>query len=86
MYEENEKIYSTLIKEEKTLDEIISENSHNLNYIANILKEIKERDYQDMNRATAPLKQAEDAVLGDTTEIGLEESIELMINTIKERL
>ena len=51
-----------------------------------ILKEIKERDYQDMNRATAPLKQAEDAVLVDTTEIGLEESIELMINTIKERL
>ena len=51
-----------------------------------ILKEIKERDYQDMNRATAPLKQAEDAVLVDTTEIGLEESISLMINTIKERL
>ena len=51
-----------------------------------ILKEIKERDYQDMNRATAPLKQAEDAVLVDTTEIGLEESIQLMINTIKERL
>ena len=51
-----------------------------------ILKEIKERDYQDMNRATAPLKQAEDAVLVDTTEIGLQESIELMINTIKERL
>ena len=51
-----------------------------------ILKEIKERDYQDMNRATAPLKQAEDAVLVDTTEIGLEESIALMINTIKERL
>ena len=51
-----------------------------------ILKEIKERDYQDMNRETAPLKQAEDAVLVDTTEINLEESIELMINTIKERL
>ncbi len=51
-----------------------------------ILKEIKERDYQDMNRATAPLKQAKDAVLVDTTEIDLEESIALMINTIKERL
>ena len=51
-----------------------------------ILTEIKERDYQDMNRATAPLKQAKDAVLVDTTEIDLEESIALMINTIKERL
>ena len=47
-----------------------------------ILKEIKERDYQDMNRETAPLKQAEDAVLVDTTEIGLEESIELMISVL----
>lgn len=51
-----------------------------------ILKEIKERDYQDMNRATAPLKQAEDAVLVDTTEIDLEASIALMLKTIKERL
>jgi len=51
-----------------------------------ILKEIKERDYQDMNRETAPLKQAEDAVLVDTTEIDLEESINLMIKTIKEHL
>ncbi len=51
-----------------------------------ILKEIKERDYQDMNRETAPLKQAEDAVLVDTTKIDLDESIELMIKTIKERL
>ena len=51
-----------------------------------ILKEIKERDYQDMNRATAPLKQAEDAVLVDTTELTLPESIDYMIKVIKERL
>jgi cytidylate kinase len=51
-----------------------------------IKKDIEERDYRDMNREIAPLRQAEDAVLVDTTEIGLEESIELMINTIKERL
>lgn len=63
----------------------LQEKGQNVPYDV-ILKEIKERDYQDMNRATAPLKQAEDAVLVDTTEIGLEESIVLMINTIKERL
>ncbi|MBR2955128.1 MAG: (d)CMP kinase [Ruminococcus sp.] len=32
-----------------------------------ILKDIIQRDYNDMNRETAPLKQAEDAVLVDTT-------------------
>ena len=52
----------------------------------NILKEIKERDYQDMNREIAPLKQAEDAVLVDTTELNLEESISYMIKVIRERL
>ena len=57
-----------------------------LKFPEEIAKDIAERDHRDMTRATAPLKQAEDAVLVDTTEIGLEESIELMINTIKERL
>lgn len=51
-----------------------------------ILKEIKERDFQDMNREIAPLKQAADAVLVDTTELTLAESIEYMIKVIKERL
>lgn len=51
-----------------------------------ILKEIKERDYQDMNREIAPLKQADDAVLVDTTELTLPESIDYMIKVIKERL
>lgn len=51
-----------------------------------ILKEIKERDYQDMNREIAPLKQADDAVLVDTTELDLQESIDYMIKVIKERL
>ena len=52
----------------------------------NILKEIKERDFQDMNREIAPLKQADDAVLVDTTELTLSESIEYMLKVIKERL
>ena len=51
-----------------------------------ILKEIKERDYQDMNREIAPLKQADDAVLVDTTELTLPQAIEYMLKVIKERL
>ena len=51
-----------------------------------ILKEIKERDYQDMNREIAPLKQADDAILVDTTELTLPQSIEYMLKVIKERL
>lgn len=51
-----------------------------------ILEEIKKRDYQDMNREIAPLKKAEDAVLVDTTELNLQESIDYMVKVIKERL
>ena len=38
-----------------------------------VLEEIKQRDYNDMHRDVAPLKQAEDAVLLDTTGMTLEE-------------
>lgn len=34
-----------------------------------IKKDIEERDFRDMNRAVAPLKQAEDAVLVDTSDM-----------------
>ena len=40
-----------------------------------ILHDINERDRQDMTRAVAPLKQADDAVLLDTSSLTLEESI-----------
>ena len=51
-----------------------------------VLRDIEYRDYQDTHRETAPLKQAEDAVLLDTSEIGLEESCDLLFRTIREKL
>ncbi|MBQ3140167.1 MAG: (d)CMP kinase [Ruminococcus sp.] len=51
-----------------------------------ILKDIIQRDYNDMNRETAPLKQAEDAVLVDTTELTLEQSAARITEIIKERV
>lgn len=38
-----------------------------------ILREIKERDYRDMNREYAPLRPAEDAVLVDTSELSIKQ-------------
>ncbi len=51
-----------------------------------VLKEVKERDYNDSHREIAPLKQAEDAILVDTTENTLEESIELLKDVILKNL
>ena len=51
-----------------------------------VLKDQIQRDYNDSHRATAPLRQAEDALLIDTTGNTLEQSQELMLKTVKERL
>lgn len=50
-----------------------------------ILQDIIQRDYQDMHREIAPLKQAEDAVLVDTTHLDLDESAAEITRIIKER-
>ncbi len=41
-----------------------------------IARDIKERDFRDMNRETAPLKKAEDAVLIDSSDMTIEEVVE----------
>lgn len=51
-----------------------------------VLADVIQRDHQDSTRAIAPLKQAEDAVLLDTTSYDLEESLEALYRICKERL
>jgi cytidylate kinase len=50
-----------------------------------VLQEIRQRDYNDTHRAAAPLRQAEDAVALDTTELNFEESRQAMLRLIRER-
>lgn len=51
-----------------------------------VLRDMIARDEQDMNRAVAPLRQAEDAVLLDTTHLNFDESREALLRIIRERL
>ena len=51
-----------------------------------VLKDIIKRDEQDTNRPIAPLRQAEDAVLLDTTALNLEQSLQAILDIIKERV
>ncbi|HIY37627.1 MAG TPA: (d)CMP kinase [Candidatus Agathobaculum merdigallinarum] len=50
-----------------------------------VLHDIVERDRQDMTRAAAPLRQADDAVLLDTSDMTLDESIEAVLQIIREK-
>ena len=51
--------------------------------IEQIKKDIEERDYRDMNREIAPLRQAEDAVLVDSSNLTIEESAQAILSLIK---
>ena len=51
-----------------------------------VLADMIERDYNDSHRAIAPLKQADDAVLADTSELDLQQSIELIISIIEGKI
>ena len=51
-----------------------------------VLEEMIQRDYQDSHRAIAPLKQADDAVLVDTSDMNLEQVIETLDNIVKENI
>ena len=53
---------------------------------AQTLKDIKQRDHQDMNRPVAPLKQAKDAILLDTSNLDVDGVIGEMKRIIGEKI
>jgi cytidylate kinase len=51
-----------------------------------IEQDIEERDYRDMHRETAPLRQAEDALLVDSSDMTIEEVVERILALARERM
>lgn len=81
------KIFLTAAPEaraKRRYDELI-EKGMDVKY-EDILDDVKTRDYNDSHREIAPLKQADDAVLADTTNVDLQGSIDLIVSIIKERM
>ena len=62
---------SAEVRAKRRTDELVAKGQQ-ANY-EQTLKEIKQRDYQDSNRPIAPLKQADDAVLVDTSDMNIEQ-------------
>ncbi|MDO5602067.1 MAG: (d)CMP kinase [Oscillospiraceae bacterium] len=65
--------------------EELIEKGQEVSYEA-VLDDINRRDYNDSHRDAAPLKQAEDAVRIDTSGMELEDSFQLLLRTIREKL
>ena len=51
-----------------------------------VLREIAQRDHNDMTRAVAPLRQADDAVLLDNSELNAEETIDAALQIIRSKV
>ena len=80
----NVKVYLTASVEERARRRFVELQEKgvacDLNEIAH---DIAERDYRDMNREIAPLKQAEDAVLVDSSNMTIEEVVQAIISLCK---
>ena len=77
------KIYltaSSAVRAKRRYDELVAKGMEC--DLATLQKEIEERDYRDMNRETSPLRQAEDAVLLDTSDLSIDEVVTAMQSII----
>ena len=80
------KFYVTATAEERALRRVrqLEEKGEKPDYQL-ILMDIEARDYQDSHRDYAPLKQAEDAVLIDTTHMTIDEAVDAVLKTLEEK-
>ena len=81
------KIYLTAsseVRAKRRFDELVAKGMEC--DLAQLQKEIEERDYRDMNRDVSPLKKAEDAVELDTSYMTIPEVIEAMQKIIAEKI
>lgn len=81
------KIFLTASPEERAMrryKELIEKGSQ-VEY-KEVLEDLVQRDYNDSHREIAPLKPAEDGVVLDTTGMNLEESINAIIEIVKEKV
>ncbi|MDD6482622.1 MAG: (d)CMP kinase [Lachnospiraceae bacterium] len=82
----NVKIYltaSSRVRAQRRFDELTAKG--NTCDIDEIEKDIIDRDYRDMHRETSPLKQAEDAVLLDTSELDIDGVVAEMKKIIQKK-
>ena len=72
------------IRAKRRYDELVAKGVDTT--FEDVLTDLNRRDHNDSHRAVAPLKQAEDAVLADTSELDFEGSCRLICDIIKERV
>lgn len=76
---------SAEVRAKRRFDELVAKGDKKATF-EQVLADMKERDYRDMNRDVAPLKQAEDAVLLDTSDLTIEQSVAAIKAIVEKRM
>lgn len=80
------KIYlvaSSAIRAKRRFDELMAKGIES--DLIKIEEDIIERDHRDMTRSNSPLKQADDASLVDSSDMGIEEVVETILKICEEK-
>ena len=83
----NVKIFLTAsaeIRAKRRYDELTAKGQKTT--LAQVLKDVQQRDYQDTHREIAPLKQAKDAVLVDTSELDIDGVVAAIKAIVREKI
>ena len=78
------KVYLTAtaqVRGERRFNQLKNKGSHVS--LENIISDIEKRDYQDMNRDVAPLKQADDALFIDSSTLSIDDVVEKILIAFK---
>ena len=74
----------SLVRAERRFKELI-ERGTPVDSLDALHEEIKQRDYNDSHREFAPLKQAEDAVVVDTSNMSIDEVVDFILSDIRSK-
>ena len=75
---------SAQVRAKRRMDELVAKGQKTT--FEQVLKDIQQRDYQDSHREIAPLKQAKDAVLVDTSDLDISAVLEAIKKIIGEKI
>lgn len=76
---------SSAVRAKRRYDELVAKGAENID-IEKIEQDIIQRDKQDMERKTAPLKMADDAVLIDSSDMTIEQVTDTIVGLARERM
>ena len=80
------KIYLTASPEERARRRFLElQKKNSSETFEQVLEEVIKRDEQDMNRPVEPLRQAEDAVLVDSTNLSFDEVVDTILKIVEEK-